>query len=72
MIDGVDMSALTVPVFAAVFGMGWAACYSIVVIPMKDRLKGLEDRMKAVENAKDERIASLEAKLIKHIGLSSS
>lgn len=68
MMEGVDLSALTVPVFTAVFGMGWGACHAVVVTPMKTRLKDLEDRMSAVEAAKDARIAALEAKLTKHIG----
>ena len=68
MMGGVDLSALTVPVFTAVFGAGWGACYAIVVTPMKARLDKLEQRMAQVESAKDERIANLEARLAMHIG----
>lgn len=59
----VDLAGLTVPVFAAVFGMGWASCYTVLVRPMQARLEDLEKRLLAVETAKDERIASLEERL---------
>jgi hypothetical protein len=59
----IDLTALNVPLFSAIFGMGWGACYTILVLPMKERVNKLEARIVAVEEAKDERIAALERKL---------
>jgi hypothetical protein len=61
--NGVDLSALTVPVFTAVFGMGWGACHAVLVRPMKQRLDEMEARLSTVEAAKDARIAALEKAL---------
>jgi len=58
-----DMGDLTVPVFSAIFGAGWGACYTILVLPTKERVNKLETRIDEIEKAKDERIAVLERKL---------
>jgi len=59
----IDLSGLTVPIFSAVFGMGWAACYTIVVAPLKQRVDALETRMLAIDEIKDRRIMALEMAL---------
>ena len=59
----IDLSGLTVPIFSAVFGMGWTACYAIVVAPLKQRVDALESRMLTIDEIKDRRIAALEMAL---------
>lgn len=54
---GVVMAAATV------FGSGWGACFTILVRPMRDRMGALEQKLEAIEKAKDERIAALEQRL---------
>jgi hypothetical protein len=58
-----DLGALTIPIFASIFGAGWGACYTVLVLPMKERVTKLESRMADIEKAKDERIQNLERKL---------
>ena len=60
---GLDLTALTVPVFAGVWGMGWGACYVTLVKPMQARLSALETKLTAIESAKDQHIAALENRL---------
>ncbi len=60
---GLDLTALTVPVFAGVWGMGWGACYVTLVKPMHARLSAMETKLTAIESAKDQRIAALENRL---------
>lgn len=58
-----DLGALTIPIFTAIFGAGWGACYTVLVIPNKERMARLENRLDDIEKAKDGRIAALERKL---------
>lgn len=44
----IDLGQLTIPVFAAIFGAGWASCYQWIAKPMKDRLTQLEARQEAL------------------------
>lgn len=60
----VDLGALTIPAFAAIFGAGWLACVRILVQPMKERLSALEARLAEIEKERDTRLAMLEAGLI--------
>lgn len=62
-----DLSGLTVPIFTAVFGMGWASCYAILVKPLQGRVTDLERRMLTIEEAKANRIAALEAVLMPQV-----
>ena len=62
MVD-IDLGAMTIPVFVSIFGMGWGACYSVLVSPMKERLTSLETRLAEIEAHKDDRIRALETKL---------
>lgn len=55
---------LSVPAFTAVFGMGWGACYAILVKPLQLRVEGLEARMLTIEDIKDRRIKALEAAVL--------
>lgn len=59
----IDLGALTIPVFATIFGAGWAACYTILVVPMKARVEKMDARLTEIEKAKDQRIEALERKL---------
>lgn len=48
----IDLGALTIPVFAAIFSAGWGACQLYVVKPLQETIK-----------KQDERIVRLEKKL---------
>lgn len=58
-----DLGALTIPIFTAIFGAGWSSCYAILVRPMQERMTALESKLDSIEKAKDERIAALEQRL---------
>jgi hypothetical protein len=60
---GLDLTALTVPVFAGVWGMGWGACYVTLVKPMQARLSAMETKLATIETGKDQHIATLEKAL---------
>ena len=49
MMPDMDLGALTIPVFTAIFGAGWGACHTIMVRPLNERLTKLEAKMEAVE-----------------------
>lgn len=40
----VDFGALTIPIFATIFGAGWGSCYLWIAKPLKDRLDKLETK----------------------------
>lgn len=47
---GLNLGALTIPVFATIFSMGWSACYVWVARPLKERVANLEKRQNELEN----------------------
>lgn len=59
-----DLSGLTVPIFTAVFGMGWGACYANMVLPLRDRLTKAETRMTKIEEQNAAELAELRRKLM--------
>lgn len=44
----VDFGALTIPVFASIFGAGWAACYLWIAKPLQARLTKAEAQIDAL------------------------
>lgn len=44
----VDLGALTIPIFTAIFGAGWGSCYLWIAKPLKDRLDKLETKHEAL------------------------
>jgi hypothetical protein len=64
----VDLATMSFPIGAAVFSAGWASCWTIVVLPMKQRVDALEKKINEIGEKKDERIAALE----RHMGLPGS
>ncbi|WP_375291809.1 hypothetical protein [Qipengyuania sp.] len=45
----IDLGALTIPVFAAIFSMGWTASQMFVVKPLREILSKQEARIKLLE-----------------------
>lgn len=45
----VDLGALTIPVFAAIFGAGWTACQQFVVKPLRETIDKHERRIRVLE-----------------------
>ena len=60
----VNLGALTIPIFCAIFGAGWGACYAILVRPLGERLKALETKMAEVNAERDKRLAALEHRVL--------
>ncbi len=58
-----DLGALTIPVFVAIFSAGWTACLAIKVKPLTERITVLEEKEKTVDEAKDEELKMLRLKV---------
>ncbi len=54
-----DLGALTIPVFAAIFGAGWTACRLYLVKPLEKRVTHLEAQDEAYRREKDEELRAL-------------
>ncbi len=59
----VNLGALTIPIFSAIFGAGWASCYAVLVRPLTIRVERLEAEQSAQSAARDRRLADLEKRL---------
>lgn len=62
MFPSIDLGALTIPVFAAIFGAGWATCVRVLVLPMRERMKDMEAKLDQIERDREIRLALLEAR----------
>ena len=40
--QNIDFGTMTIPVFAAIFGMGWGSCYLWIAKPLRERVTALE------------------------------
>lgn len=45
----IDLGALTIPVFAAIFSAGWTACQTFVVKPLRETVDKHEARIRLLE-----------------------
>jgi hypothetical protein len=43
-----NLGALTIPIFATIFGAGWTSCYVWIAKPLKERLDKLEAKHEAL------------------------
>lgn len=55
-LSDIDLGALTIPAFVAIFGMGWTACRVYLVKPLEKRVEGLEARDQAYRKEVDEEL----------------
>ena len=55
----INLGALTIPIFATIFGAGWLSCYSILVKPLTARIEKMETKQEAIENERDDELRSL-------------
>lgn len=60
----VNLGALTIPVFTAIFGAGWTACYTFIVRPMEARLTKLEAKQDSIEEERNRELAELRRKVL--------
>lgn len=58
-----DMGALTIPIFATIFGGGWLSCYTILVKPLTARIEKMELKQDALETADREELRMLRQKV---------
>lgn len=49
----VDLGALTIPIFATIFGAGWLSCYTILVKPLTARIEKMESKQEAIEKQRE-------------------
>jgi hypothetical protein len=62
MLPAVDLGALTIPIFVALFAAGWTTCVRVLVLPMRERMKDIEAKLDQIERERDIRLATLEAR----------
>jgi hypothetical protein len=60
----VDLGALTIPIFATIFGAGWASCVAILVSPLRKRMEKLEARDEAYRAEKDKELQEMRELLV--------
>lgn len=60
----VNLGALTIPIFAAIFGAGWAACRLILVGPLEKRMEKMEARDDAYRSQKDKELQEMRELLL--------
>ena len=46
----IDLGALTIPVFAAIFSAGWSACQVFIVKPLRETIDELKGRIQRLED----------------------
>lgn len=59
----VDLGALTIPIFATIFGAGWLSCYTILVKPLTARIEKMEAKQEANEQALEDEVRALRQKV---------
>lgn len=59
----INLGALTIPVFATIWGGGWLSCYLIVVKPLSTRIEKMEAKQDSLEKQKDEELMTLRRKV---------
>jgi len=55
-LSDIDLGALTIPAFVAIFTLGWGACVRYLVKPLEKRIETLEARDVAYRLAVDEEL----------------
>lgn len=59
----VNLGALTIPIFATIFGSGWLSCYTILVKPLTARIEKMEAKQEANEQALEDEVRALRQKV---------
>jgi len=55
----VDLGALTIPIFAAIFSAGWSAYHLFIGRPLSSRVEKLEAKLDAIEQNKEAELTAL-------------
>lgn len=59
----VDLGALTIPAFAAIFSAGWTSYHVFIGRELRSRVERMETRMDEIEKEDREELATLRQKL---------
>lgn len=62
-----NLGALTIPIFTAIWGGGWLSCYVILVKPLTARIEKMEVKQAAIEVERDTELRTLRQALMEKV-----